>query len=96
MAPRQKTLRLSWSRTWPDKSRDFVANSDGQQIGRIYLMPGAGDIPTMWHWTCYGRCGQRTVSYSGRAGDKQTAALAVESAWFDATAAVETSGQAHS
>jgi len=37
-------LKLKWSRTWPDKSEDFVCHA------RIYSSTKPGAVTKHWHW----------------------------------------------
>ena len=82
-------LRLKWTRTWPDKACDFAASDAGRNIGRIYLMPGVGNIPALWHWACYGQIGRRLMNQSGKEEDPVDAAIAVETEWFKALTGVQ-------
>ncbi|WP_173931412.1 hypothetical protein [Chelativorans sp. Marseille-P2723] len=81
-----KPLRLKWSRTWPDKSEDFVCHADGVDgpVGRIYSSTKPGAVTKHWHWAVNGYLPDLNVHLSNRgvADTKDEAARAVEAAYF--------------
>lgn len=59
--------RLKWTRTWSDKTADFVARDGERQAGRIYRHHDK----VRWLWAAYLWDG---TGQSGIAADKQAAA----------------------
>lgn len=83
-------LRLKWSRTWPDKERDFACRTDeGHSVGRIYFVAESINNPDRWLWFCNGSYRGRSLSTSGHTPDKDSAAREVEVAWFKAVATID-------
>ena len=80
-------LRLKWRRTWPDKPHDYVCEAPeahGGQVGRITGEDSVFLGAKRWRWNLYAHVPSRNAILSRMdfADDKNSAARALEAAWF--------------
>ncbi len=80
-------LRLKWRRTWPDVPNDYVCEAPEahrEQVGRVTGEYSAFLAKWHWRWTLYAQVPSRkaALSQTDFADDKNSAARALEAAWF--------------
>ncbi|MET3482313.1 hypothetical protein [Methylobacterium sp. 1973] len=49
----RRNMTFTWRRTFPDTHHDFVAEEEGQHVGRIRRIHG-GPQDGVWMWSCTG------------------------------------------